>query len=248
MRADNTDHSAGPRFEALQRILVTQFLDVTGIGLVETLGVLKSSGLATVIPITSLRTQPCCPMRLAADERINLVLRYARRAEAKPGFLRYSHSVIDEWGLNVIRTIWLGLTFAVILACAGSFRFAFGHFDVGNASGFVRREAERTIEAKAIPLIRTKDDALSTGAATLTNSPRLPIDSLAANTVSALFIASPHSQELILPALKKRSAGSKQKVFRGRVEMVATADSKDCQLLEFDAIRRMLNLPTGCHT
>jgi hypothetical protein len=55
-----------------------------------------------------------------------------------------------EWGLNVIRTIWPGFTFLIVLAGVGSFRFAFGHFDAANASGIVRLEGDRTVGTKAV--------------------------------------------------------------------------------------------------
>ena len=45
----------------------------------------------------------------------------------------------------MIRTIWLGFTFLIVLAGVGSFRFAFGHFDAANASGIVRSEIDRTV-------------------------------------------------------------------------------------------------------
>ena len=65
-----------------------------------------------------------------------------------------------EWGLNVIRTIWLGFTFLIILAGAGSFRFAFGHFDTANASGIATSEANRTVATKTIQDTLTKAERL----------------------------------------------------------------------------------------
>jgi hypothetical protein len=66
----------------------------------------------------------------------------------------------SEWGLNVIRTIWLGFTFLIILAGAGSFRFAFGHFDAANASGIVVSEVDRTVGSKPVQDNLTKADRL----------------------------------------------------------------------------------------
>lgn len=66
----------------------------------------------------------------------------------------------SEWGLNVIRTIWLGFTFLIILAGAGSFRFAFGHFDTANASGIVVSEVDRTVGSKPVQDNLTKADRL----------------------------------------------------------------------------------------
>src|SRR4051812_35137135 len=77
-------------------------------------------------------------------------------------FLSYSHfwKRSGEWGLNVIRTIWLGFTFLIILAGAGSFRFAFGHFDTANASSIVLPEQNRAISSKVLPDTLTKADQL----------------------------------------------------------------------------------------
>ena len=66
----------------------------------------------------------------------------------------------SEWGLNVIRTIWLGFMFLIILAGAGSFRFAFGHFDAANASGIVVSEVDRTVGSKPVQDSLTKADRL----------------------------------------------------------------------------------------
>jgi hypothetical protein len=66
----------------------------------------------------------------------------------------------SEWGLNVIRTIWLGFIFLIILAGAGSFRFAFGHFDAANASGIVVSEVDHTVGSKPVQDNLTKGDRL----------------------------------------------------------------------------------------
>ena len=58
----------------------------------------------------------------------------------------------------MIRTIWLGFTFLIILAGAGSFRFAFGHFDVANASSIVLPEQDRTMGPKVVQDTLTKAD------------------------------------------------------------------------------------------
>lgn len=50
----------------------------------------------------------------------------------------------------MIRTIWLGLTFLIILAAAGSFRFAYGNFDPANATGISRPESNRIVVARIV--------------------------------------------------------------------------------------------------
>jgi len=62
----------------------------------------------------------------------------------------------------VIRTIWLGLSFLVVLAGVSSFRFAFGHFDAANASGIARSEGDRAVGIKTVQ-------------ETLTNADRSPV-------------------------------------------------------------------------
>ena len=50
----------------------------------------------------------------------------------------------------MIRTIWLGLTFLIILAAVASFRFAYGNFDAANASGISRPELNRIVIARTV--------------------------------------------------------------------------------------------------
>lgn len=60
----------------------------------------------------------------------------------------------------MIRTIWLGFTFLIVMAGVGSFRFAFGHFDAANASGIVHSEVDRTAVTKPFQETLTKADRL----------------------------------------------------------------------------------------
>lgn len=61
-----------------------------------------------------------------------------------------THLGYSEWGLIVIRTIWLGITFLIILAAVASFRFAYGNFDAANASGISRPELNRIVVARTV--------------------------------------------------------------------------------------------------
>ena len=63
-------------------------------------------------------------------------------------------------GLNVIRTIWLGFTFLIVLAAVGSFRFAFGHFDAANASSIGRSDVDRTAGTRTTQEIFTSTERL----------------------------------------------------------------------------------------
>ena len=60
----------------------------------------------------------------------------------------------------MIRTIWLGFTFLIVMAGVGSFRFAFGHFDAANASGIVHSEVDRAVVNKPFQDTLTKADRL----------------------------------------------------------------------------------------
>jgi hypothetical protein len=166
-----------------------------------------------------------------------------------------------EWGLNVIRTIWLGFTFLVILAGAGSFRFAFGHFDAANASGIVLSEVDRTVGSKTAQDTLTKAERLPV--AYVSPAPDANELARAAYLAAALLprtspaMATPdvidrHWQESVPPVVRQTRI-QKPKRKQPKPDAVASkpepaADPKACQLEEFDAIRWAFSLPTGCHT
>ena len=160
----------------------------------------------------------------------------------------------------MIRTIWLGFTFLILLAGAGSFRFAFGHFDAANASGIVLSEVGRTVGS-------------TTAQDTLTKAEPLPVTSVspapdATEMAKAAYIAaimlpqtSPamvtpgvidrQTQE-VAPPVVRQARIQKAKPKQPKRDAVASksepdADPKACQLEEFDAFRWAFSLPTGCH-
>ena len=168
---------------------------------------------------------------------------------------------IGEWGLNVIRTIWLGFTFLIILAGVGSFRFAFGHFDAANASGIVRSEVDRTVGAKT-----TQETLANTEPLRVAYVSPAPDDAelakanyilaeLLSRTSPAIVtpsITGRHWHESAPPAVRQTK---NQKSRRKQVKSDAIADKsqlaaepKACQLEEFDAVRWAFNVPTGCHS
>jgi hypothetical protein len=166
-----------------------------------------------------------------------------------------------EWGLNVIRTIWLGFTFLIILAGAGSFRFAFGHFDAANASGIVISEADRTVDSKIAQDTLGKSERLPVAyvfpapdAAELAKAAYMAAVSLPRTSpaiVAPVVIDQP-SQESALPVVRQTRI-QKPKRKQAKPDAVAgkaqpAADPKACQLEEFDAFRWAFSLPTGCHT
>jgi hypothetical protein len=173
-----------------------------------------------------------------------------------------------EWGLNVIRTIWLGFTFLIILAGAGSFRFAFGHFDAANASGIVVSEVDRTVGSKPVQDNLTKADRLpvvayappAPDAAELAKAayaaaellPRTSPAVVAPVVVDRQTIVDRQPQEAAPPVVR-RTRIQKPKRKQPKPDAVASksqplADSKTCQLEEFDAFRWAFSLPTGCHS
>lgn len=60
----------------------------------------------------------------------------------------------------MIRTIWLGFTFLIVLAGVGAFRFAFGNFDAANASAIARPEVNYIVVAKSIQLAPVNSEPL----------------------------------------------------------------------------------------
>jgi hypothetical protein len=179
---------------------------------------------------------------------------------------------IGEWGLNVIRTIWLGFTFLIILAGAGSFRFAFGHFDVANASGIVLSEVERTVGTKTIQDTLTKAERLpvayappATDAAELAKAAYLAAELLPRTSPAVVTPAVVDQQTVVdqtavdrrpqeaAPPVVRQTRIQKPKRKQPKPDDVASksqpaADPKICQLEEFDAFRWAFSLPTGCHS
>jgi hypothetical protein len=195
---------------------------------------------------------------------INLVLR-DRRPTPNQNAIFEVISLCEgsgEWGLNVIRTIWLGFTFLIILAGAGSFRFAFGHFDAANASGIVISEVDRTVGSKPVQDNLTKADRLpvvayvpaAPDAAELTKAAYAAAELLprTSPTVVTPVVADRQPQDAAPPVVRQTRI-QKPKRKQPKPDAVASksqppADSKTCQLEEFDAFRWAFSLPTGCHT
>ena len=152
----------------------------------------------------------------------------------------------------MIRTVWLGLLFLVILAAVSSFRFAFGHFDAANASGFVGSAGDRAAGTKTVHETLTNADR---SVAYVSSRP----DAGFANTSHrkaelpspAPRIANRHRHQ---PASRAIRQASDQKPKRENTKIDAAADKpqaatevKACHQTDFDAVRRAFNLPAGCH-
>jgi len=92
----------------------------------------------------------------------------------------------------VIRTVWLGLAFLVVLAGVSSFRFAFGHFDFAHASVTARSELDSAAATNTVQETLTETDRLpplayissapapepSASAPALAKADRLPVEPL----------------------------------------------------------------------
>jgi hypothetical protein len=173
----------------------------------------------------------------------------------------------SEWGLNVIRTIWLGFTFLTILAGAGSFRFAFGHFDAANASGIVISEVDRTVGSKPVQDNLTKADRLpvvayvqaAPDAAELAKAAYAAAELLPRTSPAVVTPVAADRQTIVerqpqeaAPPVVRQTRIQKPKRKQPTPDALASKsqppiDSKACQLEEFDAFRWAFSLPTGCH-
>jgi hypothetical protein len=211
---------------------------------------------------------------------INLVLR-DRQPASNQNAISELLSLCEgsgEWGLNVIRTIWLGFTFLIILAGAGSFRFAFGHFDAANASGIVLSEVDRTVGLKPVQDTLTKAERLpvayappATDAAELAKAAYLAAELLPRTSPAAVTPTVVERQTVVdqtavdrptvvdrrpqeaAPPVVRQTRIQKPKRKQPKPDDVASksqpaTDPKACQLEEFDAFRWAFSLPTGCHS
>jgi hypothetical protein len=170
----------------------------------------------------------------------------------------------------VIRTIWLGFTFLIILAGAGSFRFAFGHFDTANASGIVHAEVDRTAVSQAALDTLTKSDRLRSAYAYVspapddTELPKTSDESTKTNDdaaellsrilpaiISLNIVDQPWHESAAAVSRPPRIPRAKRRL--AKPDAVAStpplaAEPRSCKLEEFDAFRWAFSLPTGCHT
>lgn len=174
----------------------------------------------------------------------------------------------------MIRTIWLGFSFLIIVAGAGSFRFAYGHFDVANASNIVLPEQDRTIVPEVVQDTLTKSDQLPVAYVTPAPAPpdaaelakaayiavesqhRMPPATIAAEVVEpqaeAPFLRALAAVRPAAAVVKKAKIGKPKRILpkldAAASKLPPAADPKACQVEEFEAFRYALNLPTGCHS
>ena len=175
----------------------------------------------------------------------------------------------------MIRTIWLGFTFLIILAGAGSFRLAFGHFDTANASDIATSEHSRTISPKAVQDTLTKADQLvvahvssAPDATELAKAAYIAVESSHRTTAAEVTpddvvepapdVVEQRAQEPAPPVARpaplvvRKAKIEKPRRKQPKPDAVANkplpaADPKICQVEEFEAFRYAFSLPTGCH-
>jgi hypothetical protein len=159
----------------------------------------------------------------------------------------------------VIRTVWLGFAFLIVLAGAGSFRFAFGHFDAANASGIVRTEVDRAAGRKSaqeaftntewprVGYVPHVPDAVESGKADQVFAGSRPRTSQTIVTPRITGRQAHERTSLVIRKTDQKSKRHNAKIDAGAAKYQAAAEPKGCQLEEFDAVRWTLNLPTGCH-
>ena len=169
----------------------------------------------------------------------------------------------------MIRTIWLGFTFLIVLAAAGSFKFAFGNFGAANASGIGRPEVGRIVVARTVqPAVANPEYVPYVSPAPAVAEPA-PVAAEVTPVVAELARFDPIAMEAapsaapVPPAKRaakpqRREPGTRQAQDRkpdrkaAKSDVVASkpqqaVEPKPCQLEEFDALRWAFNLPTGCH-
>lgn len=172
----------------------------------------------------------------------------------------------------MIRTVWLGLAFLVVLAGVSSFRFAFGHFDLAYASVNARSEPDSASATNTVQETLTEADRLPP-LAYLASAPepepakadRLPVEvspeveplprleSLPRTPMASIGPRAANRQwRAPVPSAVRPTKNQNAKRKPAKKEAVAdkpegAAEPKACRLEDYDAVRRAFTLPTGCH-
>ena len=165
----------------------------------------------------------------------------------------------------MIRTVWLGLAFLVVLAGVSSFRFAFGHFDHAYASVIARSEPDGAAVINSVQETLTEADRLPP-LAYASSVPEVELAKADPTPAESSPQAEPLPRLESLPrtpmaSMKPRAANPAVRPAKNqnakrkpaKKETVAEkpegpAEPKACQLEDYDAVRRAFSLPTGCHS
>ena len=165
----------------------------------------------------------------------------------------------------MIRTVWLGLAFLAILGGVGSFKFAYGPLDAANASDFVRSDGAGRVVTSKVQEAAVAQWRISYAFAELelakashapAEVPRTPVAVAPLSRTPVAIAPSRIVSERCPPSAApviRHAANQKPKHKRANSTAIAdksdeAAEPKACQLADFDAVRAVLNLPTGCRT
>jgi hypothetical protein len=155
----------------------------------------------------------------------------------------------------VIRTVWLGLSFLVILGGVGSFKFAFGPLEAANASDIVRSDGAGTVVTSRVQEAEVDQWRVAYAFAEIELAKASHAPAEVSRTPVAIVPSRIISRHCRGPAASVIRQASDQKSKHKRANSDAIADKseeaaepKGCQLADFDAVRAFLHLPTGCRT
>jgi hypothetical protein len=165
----------------------------------------------------------------------------------------------------MVRTVWLGLSFLVILGGVVSFRIAFGYFDVANAASPPRLERKLIAEIKPMqdkPMQEMPVEPPQSPIADVSSATKVELAAvneahaeLVQQTPAAIAtsrINGRHGQERATPVIQRpANQKAKRKLAKSDAstdKSVLATEPKACQLADFEALRATFNLPTGCRT
>jgi hypothetical protein len=155
----------------------------------------------------------------------------------------------------VIRTVWLGLSFLVILGGVGSFKLAFGPLDAASASDIVRSEGARAVVTPRVQEAEVDQWRVAYAFAEIELAKARHAPAEVGRTPVAVVTPPIIDRHCRAPSTSAIHQARAEKPKRKRANSVAIADKSDeaaepkaCQLADFDAVRAALNLPTGCRS
>jgi hypothetical protein len=153
----------------------------------------------------------------------------------------------------VIRTVWLGLSFLVVLGGVGSFKFAYGPLDAANASDVVRPSGAGAVVTSSVQEAEVDQwrGAYAFAEIELAKASHAPAE--VSRTPVAIVTPPVIGRNCRAPVASVIRQAQKSKRKRANSDAIAAkseeaAEPKACQLADFDAVRAALNLPTGCRT
>jgi hypothetical protein len=153
----------------------------------------------------------------------------------------------------VIRTVWLGLSFLVVLGGVGSFKFAYGPLDAASASDIVRSDGVGTVATSRVQEAEVDQWRVAYAFAEIELAKASHAPAEVSRTPVAIVTSPIISRNCRAPVASVIRQAQKSKRKRANSDAIAAkseeaTEPKACQLADFDAVRAVLNLPTGCRT